>query len=215
MDKVQKQLIDSYFRKRNIAREQSRHSKYEDFEILYMVRNNMPVNLLTLGSDEMSNVLRKRPEYIDELKPRLKFISNSDIVKILVMQPQLIKYFDLSRIDGSYISMIIAEHPQLIDRFDLSKVMNADNIGGNADDVSLNIARIISKHPQFVDRFDLNKVKGWHIFAILRDQPQLIDMFDLTNLKVNNKDIKNLLFLQPQLKPYFEKFENLYFLNPN
>ena len=208
MDKVQKQLIDSYFRKRKIAREQSRHSKYEDFEIIYMVRNNMPIDLLTLSSDEMCDILKQHPEYVEVLKPRLKFIRELEIAKILIMQPQLINYFDISRITGSYISMIIADQPELIDRFDLSKVMNADKISNDAEDVSLNIARIVSKQPQLVDKFDLTKVKGWHIYNILVEQPQLIDRFDLSKVKIGNKEVKRLLFHQPQLKPYFENLDS-------
>ena len=87
MDKVQKQLIDTYFRKRNIANNQDTQYEFESYEILYFINNNIPFDLSTLSSNTIAGILVKQPSLINEFD--LSKLSYYQITFILKHQPQL------------------------------------------------------------------------------------------------------------------------------
>jgi len=56
MDKAQKQLVDTYFRKREIAIKQNESNRHTIHELRYLVDNNM-IKIEDIPEDEVPNFL--------------------------------------------------------------------------------------------------------------------------------------------------------------
>ena len=99
MDKAQKQLIDTYFLKRDIASEQSELYWYVEYEVIYFITNKID---------------------FDDTK-----ITGDIIANIIIIHPDLIGYFDLKKLSGNNIGNILEFHPILI-RY-LKKIIDSHN----------------------------------------------------------------------------------------
>jgi hypothetical protein len=183
MDKAQKELINTYFRKREIADKQS-SLNYELYEIIYAINNNIYIDTSILSELDVINILKNNPQLI--AKFNLKRMGGYSIGKILRFQPQLVDRFDLSKLSGEIVGELLIYQPQLIDKFDLQNVS-----------YSPFISEAIIENPKLIDNFDLSKLNSGGIHAILRSQPQLIGKFDLQRLRGWN--IGELLMTQPRL----------------
>jgi hypothetical protein len=140
MDKSQKQLVDTYFRKRQIAMRESYDYVLRTWELAYMANNNMiiPGMGLHLDDSQTAALLMKSPQaapaltdYIDDLN-----FNSMLTMEVLVRQPSLIKYFDVSRLDYDDMSTIIMHHPDLLDHFDIESI-----------DKYYGMEAIVKKHP--------------------------------------------------------------------
>lgn len=134
MDKVQKQLIDTYIRKRGIANVQNIQYEFETYEILYLINNNIPFDLSTLRAGTIAGILVKQPSLVNKLDlSKLSYEKNNSvdriysIIYILKHQPQLFNYFDISNFDGYNIAELLIAQPLLIDKVDIS-ILNDENI---------------------------------------------------------------------------------------
>lgn len=148
MDKEQKQLIKTYFRKRDIAanhEEMGRHAEYTGYELDFAIKNNL-INFNDIKPNSIANALRIKPELIDYFKNRLDELNRYNISNILNSQPQLITYFEnrLNELNKWNIINILKVQPELID--------------------------------YFIDR--LNELDKWDIALIITKQPQLKPYFE-------------------------------------
>jgi hypothetical protein len=89
-------------------------------------------------------------------------LDNDDVVNVLLVQPQLIEYADLSKISGCDWSWILSKQPQLIEYADLSKISGWD------------WRMILIEQPQLIEYADLSILNGYDWSWILGKQPQLI-----------------------------------------
>lgn len=137
MDKEQKQLIKTYFRKRGIAannEEMGKYVKYTGYELDFGIKNNI-INPSDIKPNSIANALKTKPELISYFEDRLDELDGWNISLILQYQPQLIDYFKdkLNGLDGNDIRMILQRQPQLInyfknrlnelDRSDISRIL--------------------------------------------------------------------------------------------
>lgn len=199
MDKAQKSLVDTYFRKRKIAGEQDSRYKYYDYETAYLVINDM----------------------YDVSK-----VTHNDMVSLIIHQPKVITKFDLSELNDMEIMEILFEHHNLIDYFKpyLSKITSGGDIKnviltlGEYDltkyfDLSklkkIDITHILVHRPELIDVLKpyIDDLNAFNIITILKSQPKLIDSLKLELYKLNEVMIYGLLLRYPQLKPYFDNIE--------
>ena len=117
MDKLQKQLIKTYFRKRGMT---SNRLGFEDYEINYIpiaIKNNL-INSNNLDKVEPSHIaiiLIEEPDLIDYFKDKLNKFKPIHIKWVLRNQPSLINYFKdrLNELDSDDIGSILDKQPQL------------------------------------------------------------------------------------------------------
>ena len=115
MDKAQKQLIKTYYRKRGISIKE-KISTYRSYEINKYSIDNKYVDLDKLGSYYIGILLENRPQLIDLFKNNLGQLNGgNDIARLLIKQPQLIDYLidNLGQLDAFNISYLLTYQPQL------------------------------------------------------------------------------------------------------
>lgn len=152
MEKLQKQLVDTYLRKRVIAND---FDYTNILEVEYLLNNNYNIKLKYFTFNNIINLLRRHPEFITRLDgedikklndieyfnaifyefPKenidyilkninYKYLSNSIIKDIILGHPEAINYIDVDKLTGNYISTILSYYPEFIKYFDLSKLAN-------------------------------------------------------------------------------------------
>lgn len=161
MDKLQKQLIDTYFRKRRIKAE-TNIDDYNLYEIGYILTNDLD----TSGFDRYSTMIAadKYPAFISKLN--LNILYSIDIYQILTQRPELATLFDASKLNRYETYRLLSVRPELgewaiVDKFD-----------GNS------IAKLLSQHPTLIKKFDLNNLNALEISDVLEDQPKLAPYFE-------------------------------------
>jgi len=141
MDKAQKQLVDTYFRKRKLANDNGMEMArgyadvtdyadefglYHKYEMKYLV----DANRLDLNHEHIDMVrpfIMTYPEYADKLDyDSFASFNSEEAAELIVLRPELITKFNLKRlfrreIDGpvwkSEVSYILENHPELIKYF--------------------------------------------------------------------------------------------------
>lgn len=215
MDKNQKSLVDTYFRKRNIAAQQN-NSYYElsKVEVEYSLNNNInlnydlldgsrladivlnyphlipKINLSLINQDYVSEIVSEQPKQLNLFIDRAYDIDGDNITYIVEKQPQLLHRFKLSNLDSGNISKIITKHIDLIDFFDISNFESGD------------ISRVVSTHPELINKFNMNVMTSTGIAIILSNQPQLIKY--LYSVRFTKSNLVHVLKNQPTLISYFK-----------
>lgn len=179
MDKAQKQLIDTYFRKRSIAVPQNSRLSWMNRELMYMIDNAIPFNLKILAGPGFVMAIKKNPSWMN--KEYLKYFEDKlnvdDVEEILLAQPELMEWFK------SF--------------FDTKSVRD-----------SALIANIIIKYPEYANKFDLKNIGAYNTFVLLMKMPELVKKVDLTTITQSKnavKNIDNILERQPQLAKYLKQ----------
>jgi len=197
MDKSQKELIKTYYRKRGIAVKQNfSQYNFKNYEYSsYALKNNL-IDLSNLKDDEIINILVNEPSMIHTLD---KDFNNLDIAKILNGQPKLIDYFKdkLSDLEGGQIGFIISRQPQLIKYFE----NDLDKLDGDR------IEFVLRFQPQLFDYFKdyLGKLGPRSIISLLytHTEPPFTDLIKDRVGTFDARDISNLLEKHPELKKHF------------
>jgi len=155
MDKTQKQLIDTYFRKREIAAGESGYG-YPDsgegikpYELLYMIKNNK-INQEKTMSDSFGNHIAA----LINKDPRL--YQDKDVMPYL------------NHLNINHKTNILSNHPEFIDKPEFENIIN--DLKGNSIEV------ILEKQPELLNRFDLSKLDTGNLINILAEQPHLVEM---------------------------------------
>lgn len=78
MNKSQRQLTDTYFRKRKIAGDQNILSRYKNYEFNYLMKN-IPININKFSSHDIPYILKDQPSLISYFKDRLDELKVYDI----------------------------------------------------------------------------------------------------------------------------------------
>lgn len=210
MDKAQRQLIDTYFRKRAIAAE-TEDDEYEltVYELIYLLENNK-VGVNDLKDSEISIILIKRPDLFEKIasEKNINELKFRHIFEIMIARPELIDRFDFEKINnyhsfhsenGERLVKLLISHPELIDRF-------PTNIFSDST-----VIELITNQPKFINRF-INRFESekWNvasIIKILRTFPELIDKFKYTYTYLSPREIFYFLYYKPEL---VEKFFKIY-----
>jgi len=221
MDKAQKQLVDTYFRKRKIAVELTNNEgerlnelkPYEmrcglisgilaDYDFTYNSKWELidkhpellnKFDIKSLGRTMMSVLLVSHPEFLDAFKPYFNQFWGEDIARVLKNHPQFINAFDLSKLNNYDIREILRNQPQLNNKLNTSRLTSWD------------VAEILSNKPELADRFDLTKLNGGEIESLIRNQPQFADRFDLSSV-LGKETLKKLYDFHRGLHPYLKKY---------
>jgi len=171
MDKSQKQLVDTYFRKRRIAAKESRHHNLHDYEMInHSVIKNGFLKPDDLSDGDVRLIMAEFPDLTDIFTERIKNFTDDDLASL----------FQLTLKDREkYIDMFKNRFPY----FNMHKVY-----------------RIISSEPSMVKYF-LDKLPlfdGRFISVTLRFQPSLAPYFKKYAHKMSDEDIAELLYNEPQ-----------------
>ena len=190
MDKAQKQLIDTYFRKRKLATEVGSGMHYYPYELSYQILSGQK-DINQFPRKTIVSILSKYPQWFDKVNKPDTF-NDFEIGVILSEQPQLFNKFNPARLralDDTAIALILQKQPQSADRFDLTDFSHWD------------AAKIVAEQPQLLNKFNIDKFNGYDINTILEKQPQFVDYFDLN--KLQPLEFIQILHAQPQLKDKF------------
>ena len=228
MDKVQKQLLDSYYRKREIATGDITYGMFgerggiQPYELLELINSNR-VNPKKVSGNNISELLKYNPKlyYQENINQYLEKMSLGNISNLIQNRPEFMDMIDkryINRLQSDSISLIVGKHPELIDRFDMNSLKLSD------------ITKLLVKQPQFIDIFigklgqldGFNKSRFWHDFhgLGLRDEndsknqrrifldamvryPQY-RIFFKDELKKSGHDIGELLKRDYSLLEYFD-----------
>ena len=223
MDKSQKQLLDTYFRKRIIADPHGYDYKLKSYEKVYMLKTGVvefdelrkKLTREDFGKMNFDNKMRvfvKNPELADDetIQQMLYFISKgknmvfqSLTIGILVNQPRYAdtKFFNdvvAPYLDGDSVMQVLLKQPKLVQNKNFSKVL--PHMSGDE------VVAVIVKQPGIVGYFNLNKLNIGQQIEILVGQPQLADKLNLS--KLNNNDIDDLIMMRPQLRTILNKYRH-------
>ena len=117
----------------------------------------------SMTGEKWTKLLRKHPQFITRLPKDI--LGCRDEMEILIAQPQLGSYFDLSewnRLElGFNWAELLSSRPQFADQCDFSVV------------TARAAADLLEKQPQFFDRIPLETLWAYHWTEIFRWQPQL------------------------------------------
>ena len=190
MNKKQKQLIDTYFRKREIVAE-VRKTSFETHENMFLIKQNKkPFFSGVFRSEKIVEILSNNPSFVDMLP--LDKIGSDGVRDVLLKQSSLIKKLPINRLNGGDVGLILEKHPNLVDYLPIEK-MGSDSIRS-----------LLIKQPPLVNKLPTKSMVGKDIMSVLRYQPSLIG--ELPIEKMSNYEIKVLLHLhQPELRGKFEE----------
>jgi len=152
MDKEQKQLIDTYIRKREIASGEHSYGyrnstgAIEPYELYFLIKTDR-INPKKINSGSFNN----------------------NITDLIKYKPEVYRDPDIQKYLGSLTTNnkgnIIANKPEFIDTF-------KDDIN---DLSSGSISYILQHQPQLANRFDLNKLNQSHAIQVIEEQPQFVE----------------------------------------
>lgn len=153
MDKAQKQLVNTYIRKRELATGESSYGygQYSDdmnirpYELLYLIKNGI-VNEDKIEGYNISDLIlmNKKLYYDPDVKPFLNKITGGGIAQIIIKYPEFVNIFDFENLNPTSASVVLEEKPELINRYDINKMKESE------------LLEILAKQPQLItdDRFE-------------------------------------------------------------
>lgn len=209
MDKRQKELVDTYFRKRKIATSQNGFGPDEDYELDYLLRTNA-IDPATIKASNMIFVFQHYPQLVDKLNLDVfKVHSRYYLTYILGHMPQ---YFDLlnSKLNLKYILYdsdvedILLINPQVVEKLNLKSIVGDELV--NVLNINSNLTKELLPNLKTLTANNLSMLNDDAIFSLLFYAPQFITLLDLR--KLPPRYIEVLLNARPLLKPYFDKLNS-------
>ena len=184
MNKKQNQLIDTYFRKRNVAIERGgRRNFYGLHEALYLYDKGRYDAINNLGPNDVVRLYEVRPELIDKIN-----IKNSSVyTRLFSAYPELVDVVPHENISDYSIAHIILNQPQLIDKLPLDKLK------------SNGVFEILSSYPQFINKIGINKLSYDELTRLIIEQPSIIDYPELKKDRFDKYQIRSILMKHPHL----------------
>jgi len=186
MNKRQKQLINTYLRKRDIAYEQHKRKQYNPYdylthEISYKIKNNI----------NTQNITRKQ------------------IFDTLLIDNSIIDYVSndfFNGLDGTQISTLISfYYPELINRFNEKNLNKLDTI---------NVSQILHMQPHLVDKLPLQNLTDEYIIGILAQHPQLFDKLPVEIIRDVIKNVEQDEYNTYYRNNALKKLEKLFNIHP-
>jgi hypothetical protein len=206
MDKPQKQLLDTYLRKRDIARSQgdSWRYKFQNYEIIYMLKNQMydKVDPNKLDGSDITEILKTDPTLISELKYYLKKLNVSRVKELLGVRPEFVQYMqqNLLKLNEHSIYKLLLAQPSLIKSLTQEQIMHL---------MTPHTIEILSAHPETVDdlMMHVRRFDGEDLAIVLIKQPQLAEKLKPFMNKIDKVTAKMLAMNVPELKPYMDNIK--------
>lgn len=227
MNKKQKQLIETYFRKREIVVNYKNTSLTEVENIFLIGQGKKPIivriedwvlkriekepnfiknlDIDNLSSRNIGDILTTQPLVIDYLNSVIDKVESEDITRIILNSPEFIKKFDISKIDGPEIPSVIIKYPKLINYLDLNKMSG------------FGVSYVLIEKPNYIKKLGgvTHKMLGYFVMTVLKHQPTLVDFLDIK--KMDGDKISNLLTSQPtlidKLNPILDRLTNSNVMN--
>jgi len=213
MDKAQKQLVDTYFRKRKIASDidyddggdEGSPYSFRNYEIRYTVINsNMTLNanmLETLfgGNDkehENDEDLYNPYPYYQKNKRFVNLNKVDDSGLVFLLQHWFKDYISmitpekLNSLPGKDIALIISYNPNAVKNFDLNKLNSAD------------IPIVLSRQYGLGNYFDLNRMDTKDAVSLFSKRPYLIKNYDTT--RFSGEETRQLASKEYNLIPFLD-----------
>jgi hypothetical protein len=194
MDKAQKELIKTYYRKRDIAAKQQDGYDFKFYEISeYAIDNKIMTPEYVINNFTISSVLTRKPNLA-------KYFSNYSLSPnaldiILKDEPKLIIYFEnqLKKLDKNHIYSIIAHAPELLNHPFFSK--HKDYLPWNY------IGILLSRNPEYINMYEhrLDEISDEYVAMIIRFRKSLFPYFKDRIPKLDNDATMSLLFNYPEM----------------
>jgi hypothetical protein len=180
MDKAQKQLIDTYYRKRNIAAEQNEMYYLNKSEAEYLINHPEMLSQFKDGDRLNDNVSIALLKYSPDKEATAKYIGHESTNSALYNSNYLLN-------DGD------KENAKKMAEFILK--YRGDNL------YSHDVANIVAAVPELLTPEQIlskSEYMGeWDIAKIIANKPEMINHYDTSRLNVSN--INQILALQPNL----------------
>lgn len=213
IDKAQKQLIDSYFRKRVIADPQGYDYRFKSFEKIYMLKTGVvefDKIRKSLNGDDISAIITDMPELRANLtKDEYRKMDDNDKANVFIKRPELADdesiqniLFSNIFIKGPEISMpvilSILKHQPKFTRTNYFKKTVEARLYKSYPEV---ISELLIKQPALADEQNflpiLSTLTPEYVVATLSKRPELADKFNLK--KLGTKDAMEMFVAQPEL----------------
>ena len=206
MDRAQKQLMDTYLRKREIASTQgdSWRYKFQIYEIIHMLKNEMydKVDPNKLDGSDLTEILIKEPSLISVLKYYLKKLNVGRVKELLTVRPEFVQYLqqNLSKLNEHSMYKLLLAQPSLIKSLTPEQIMHL---------MTPHTIEILSAHPEIVDdlMMHVRHFDGEDLAVVLIKQPQLAEKFKPFMSKIDKVTAKMLAMHVPELKPYMDNIK--------
>jgi len=216
MNKRQKQLINTYFRKREIAVNQNighisnrNYTPYEESYVVYRKLETMPIK--NLSYREWSTLLTHNPQFIDEFLKHidLDVLDINNKFKILTYQPQFEELLNVNYdaydynygLNEDYLYNLLLKQPQFIDRVDERVVAKLE---------PYKRYKIILQNPELYDIITLRGISNSQHADLITKHPDLIHRFleyfgESQLQKLGRYNIGNILLTHPDLYTLFDE----------
>lgn len=210
MDKTQKQLLDTYFRKRDIANGQGNnwHHRFQIYEVIYMLKNEMydKVNPNKLDGTDIVEILIKEPSLISVLKHYLKNLNISRVKDLLAVRPEYVQYFPqnarspLLKLNEHSIYKLLLAQPSLIKSLIPEQIMHL---------MTPHVIEILAAHPETLDdlMMHVRRFDSEDLAIVLVKQPSLAERLKPFMSKIDKNTAKVLSMNVPELKPYMDNIK--------
>lgn len=171
MDKTQKQLFNTYIRKRQIAIDSNGNS-WNEFELIYLLSNDY--NIKTgLYYNDLIQFIQANPNLFTklnevELNSLYKTGSISGILNYngIIINREILEHIDLDKIYNKDLAAVLFYAPDFINKIDVNRFTND------------NIEWILKYKPSLINYFDLSKLNIFNIHNILDARPELKKYFE-------------------------------------
>lgn len=208
MDKGQKELIQTYFRKRNVVIGDKTMNR-EKYETEYILKHPemFDIDSITLGSTRWLDDLIKHPDkfeyynfekndkrfenwnideilkYFPQLLPLVNIdeISNFKLVDVLRTNSKLIKYIPKERLDlfnEYHKKELLIKDPDLFSEYFDINIISQDSSA---------VIEILMKSPKMGRIMDLTHLDRFDFFTIFKRKPKILKEFDIKKLPVYEK----------------------------
>ncbi len=216
MDKNQKELISTYFRKRNIVTDERPYERTRsEFDYIMSHRDVFDIENMFFSYHSIVNDLIKHPEDIKDYN----FQKNDSRLmpyakEILKYLPKLIHYLDLEKITEYIFIEALSYRPGLVEIIPEDKkkmiemhsdfprlIVDQPKLGYFFDLSSITSERyikaIIKKMPQLSNKLVISHLNWYDIYELVRDNPELTNYLDFSH--ISDDDMKSILSESPIL----------------
>ena len=213
IDKAQKQLIDSYFRKRVIADPQGYDYRFKSYEKIYMLKTGVvefdKIRKSLTGGD-VSSIITDMPELRANLtKDEYRKMDDSDKANVFIKRPELADDENIMSLlfsnifikehvmSGAVILSVLQHQPKFTRTKYFKEALEARISKFHPESIS----ELLIKQPALAHEQNflpiLNTLPPEYVVATLSKRPELADKFNLK--KLGTRDAIEMLVAQPQL----------------
>lgn len=204
MDKSQRELINTYLRKRNIAAEQDEKYYFNKTESLYLISHPENLNQFKLSDGRLNdNVATALLKYGEDKEAMGKYLGNVSITNAMYNTSYLLNDDDISN-RREMAEFILSHSTNKLYSHDLAYVVEAApdlltpqqilEMIKNQYTGEYDIAMIIANKPEMIDSFDTSKYNVSSINLILSKNPSLYVKFKNKLEQYNENDLTQLMY---------------------